>query len=96
MDFFIQYLIANAMTRARVGLTRHTNNFDNRRFATAKEITNASRRNNRFKIKFVLLPGKKICGNVVERMRLGRRVIECKMQCNFQTVLNVKLSIIKY
>ena len=72
------------MTKARVGLTRDTNNFDNRKFATAKEIANASRRNNIFKIKFVLLPGKKICGNVVERMRLGKRAIFSSLLRNRQ------------
>ena len=52
---FIQYSIANEMVRTRGGLVRRTNNFDNRRFAAAKEIANARRRKKRFKIKFVLL-----------------------------------------
>ena len=34
------------MTRTRDGLARRLNNFDNRRFAAAKEIANAGRRNN--------------------------------------------------
>ena len=55
-----QYLIANQMTRNRGGLARRPNNFDNRRFAAAKEIANARKRNNRFKIKFVLLQGKNV------------------------------------
>ena len=67
------------MARTRGGLARCTNNFDNRRFAAAKEIANARRRNNRFKVKFVLLQGKnvdvKVCGNVVRRMRVRRRAI---------------------
>ena len=42
------------MARTRGGLARRTNNFDNRKFAAAKEIANAHRRNNRFKIKFFL------------------------------------------
>ena len=56
------------MTRNRGGLARRPNNFDNRRFAAAKEIANAHKRNIRFKIKFVLLLGKnvdvKMRGNV--------------------------------
>ena len=48
------------MTRTRGGLARRPNNFDNRRFAAAKEIANARKRNNRFKIKFVLLQGKNV------------------------------------
>ena len=56
----IQYLIANQRTRTRGGLSRRPNNFDNRRFAAAKEIANARKKNNRFKIKFVLLQGKNI------------------------------------
>ena len=31
------------MTKSRGGLARRPNNFDNRRFAAAKEITNARR-----------------------------------------------------
>ena len=60
-------------------MARRPNNFDNRRFAAAKEIANAHRRNNRFKIKFALLQGKdgdvKLCGNVVRMMRVRRRAI---------------------
>ena len=48
------------MAGTRSGLARRTNSFDNRRFAAAKEITNARRRNNRFKIKVVLRQGKNV------------------------------------
>ena len=76
---FIQYLLANEMARTGGGLARRLNNFDNRRFAAAKEIANGCRRNNRFKIKFVLLQGKnvdvKVHENVVRRMRVRRRAI---------------------
>ena len=41
------------MTRAKGGLGRRINNFEKRKFAAAKEIANARRRNNRFKIKFL-------------------------------------------
>ena len=67
------------MARTRGGLTRRPNDFDNRRFATAKEIANARRKNSRVKINFVLLPGKnvdmKLRGNVVRRMRVRGRSI---------------------
>ena len=67
------------MARTRGGLARLANNFDNRRFAAAKEIANARRRNNRSRIKSVLPQGKnvavKVCGNVVRRMRVRRRGI---------------------
>ena len=67
------------MARTRGGLARRPNNFDNRRFAAAKEIANARRRNNRFKIKLLLPQGKnvdvKIRGNVVRWMRVRRRAI---------------------
>ena len=85
---FIQYSIANEMVRTRGGLVRRTNNFDNRRFAAAKEIANARRRKKRFKIKFVLLQGKnvdmKVCGNVVRRMRVRTRAIFPAMLRNRQ------------
>ena len=72
-SFFHSILTANEMAK------KPPNNFDNRRFAVAKEIANASRRNNRFKIKFVLLQGKdgdvKLCGNVIRMMRVRRRAI---------------------
>ena len=42
------------MGRTRGGLARRPPNFDNRRFVAAKETANARRRNDRFKIKFVL------------------------------------------
>ena len=42
------------MARARGGLARRINNFEKKRFAAAKEMTNAGRRNNGFKIKFLL------------------------------------------
>ena len=51
-SFFHSILIANKMARTRGGLARRRNNFNNRRFAAAKEIANTRRRNNRFKIKF--------------------------------------------
>ena len=41
------------MARTRGGLGRHVNNFEKRKFAATKEIANARRRNNRFKIKFL-------------------------------------------
>ena len=41
---FIQYLLANEMARTGGGLARCPNNFDNRRFAAAKEIANGCRR----------------------------------------------------
>ena len=55
-----QYLIASKMARTGAGLARPINNFENRRFAAAKDVANACRRNNRFKIKFLLLQGKNI------------------------------------
>ena len=54
------------------------NNFNNRRFAAAKELANARehRRNTRFKIKFLLPQGKNVevkkFENVVRRMRIRR------------------------
>ena len=67
------------MARTRGGLARHINNFKNRTFSAAKEIDNARRRNNRFKIKFLLLQSKniyvKVLGNVVRLMRVRRRAI---------------------
>ena len=67
------------MARTRGGLATHPNNFHNRRFAAAKEIPNARRRNNRFKIKLILPQDKnagvKVCGNVVRQMRLRRHAI---------------------
>ena len=67
------------MARTRGGLARHINNFDNRRLAAAKEIANARRRNNRSKIKLLLLQGKnvdvKVRGNVVRRMRVRKPAI---------------------
>ena len=60
------------MARTRGSLARRPNNFDNKRFAAAKEIANARRRNTRFKIKLLLPQGKnvdlKVCGNVIRRM----------------------------
>ena len=76
------------MARTSAGLARHTNNFDNRRFTAAKEIANARRRNNRFKIKFVLPQGKsedvKVRANVVRRMRVRKRAIFPAMLRNRQ------------
>ena len=67
------------MTRAKGGLGRRINNFEKRKFAAAKEIANARRRNNRFKIKFLWLESKniyvKVLGNVVRWMRVRRRAI---------------------
>ena len=67
------------MARTKGSLARRPNNFDNRRFAAAKEIANARRRYNRFKIKFVLPQGKNVDvkehGHVVRRMRVRRRSI---------------------
>ena len=80
--------MANKMARTRDSLARHTNNFDNRRFAATKEIANAHERNNRFKIKFVLLQGKivdvKVCENGVRRMRVRRCAIFPAMLRNRQ------------
>ena len=43
------------MARIRFGEPpRRVNNFENRRFAAAKEIANARKRDTRFKIKFFL------------------------------------------
>ena len=75
----MQYLIVNEMATTRGGLARRPNNFDNRRYATAKEIANAHRRNNRFKIKVLLPQGKnvdvKVRGNVLRWMRVRRHGI---------------------
>ena len=43
------------MASTRGVLARRANGFDNRRFVAVKEIANACRRNDRFKIKFVVL-----------------------------------------
>ena len=76
------------MARTRGGLAKRRNNFNNRRFAAAKEIANTRRRNNRFKIKFFLPQSKnvdaKIHGNVVRKMRVRRRSIFPAMQRNRQ------------
>ena len=72
------------MARTRVAPQRRpNNNFNNRRFAAAKEIASARerRRNHerRFKIKFLLPQGKNVevkhRGNVVRRMRVRRKAI---------------------
>ena len=72
------------MARTRVAPQRRpNNNFNNRRFAAAKEIASARerRRNHerRFKIKFLLSQGKNVevkhRGNVVRRMRVRRKAI---------------------
>ena len=67
------------MAWTRGGLARRINNFENRRFAAGKEIANARRRNNKFKIKFLLPQGKnidvKVLWNVVRWMRVRRRAI---------------------
>ena len=67
------------MARTRGGLGRRPNNFDSRRFAAAKEMAKARRRNNRFKVKLLLPQGKnvdmKVRGNVVRQMRIRRRAI---------------------
>ena len=65
------------MARTRLGgPPRRINSFKNRRLAAWKEIANALRRDNRFKIKFLLPEGKnidvKVCGNVVTKMRVRR------------------------
>ena len=61
------------------GPPRRVNNFENRRFAAGKETVNACRRDNIFKIKFLLPQGKnidvKVRGNVVRKMRARRRSI---------------------
>ena len=75
------------MASTRGVLARRANGFDNRRFVAAKEIANACRRNDRFKIKFVLSYSKnvdvKVCGNVVRRIRVRGRAI-------FPAVLNIE------
>ena len=66
------------MVRARaVPRRRPTNiNFDIRRVAATKEITNAQRsRINYIKITFLLPQGKNVEVNVVRRMRVRRRAI---------------------
>ena len=72
------------MARTRAAPQRRpNNNFNNRRFAAAKEIASARerRRNHerRFKIKFLLPQGKNVevkhRGNVVRRMRVRRKAI---------------------
>ena len=67
------------MARTRGCLARRINNFDNRRFVAAKEVANARRRNNRFKIKLLLPQGKnvdvKVRGNVMRGMRVRRRAV---------------------
>ena len=76
---FNQYLIVKEMARTRGGLARRPNNFDNRRFGAAKEIANARRRNDTFKIKLLLPQGRnvevKVRGDVVRRMGVRRRAI---------------------
>ena len=75
-------MLLKARTRA-VPWRRLNNNFNNRRFAAAKEIANARERTRnqecRFKIRFVLLQGKNIevkhHDNVVRQMRVRRRAI---------------------
>ena len=58
------------------GPPRRVNNFENRRFAAGKETVNACRRDNIFKIKFLLPQGKnidvKVRGNVVTNIRVRR------------------------
>ena len=56
------------MVRTRGGLARRINNFENRRFAAAKEIANARRKNNRLKIKFLLPQGKNTDVKVLENV----------------------------
>ena len=67
-------MLASKVARTRGGLPRCINNFENRRFATAKEIAYARRINNRFKTKLLLPQGKnndlKVHGNVVRRIEL--------------------------
>ena len=63
-----QYSIASKMVRTRGGLARRINNFENRRFAAAKEIANARRKNNRSKIKLLLPQGKNIDVKVLENV----------------------------
>ena len=77
------------MGRTRfVGLPRCVNNFENRRFAAEKEIAKGRRRDNRFKIKFLLPQGKnidiKVRGNVVRKMRVIRRSVFPALRRNRQ------------
>ena len=75
----IQYWIASKMVRKRRGLARRIINIDNRRSTIANEIANACRRNKIFKIKVLLPQGKnidkKVHGNVVTQMRVGKHAI---------------------
>ena len=68
------------MARTRLGgPPRYVNKFENGGFAAAKEIVNARRRDNRFKIKFLLPQGKnidaKVRRNILRRIRVRRRSI---------------------
>ena len=77
------------MGRTRlVGLPRRVNNFENRRFAAEKEIAKGRRRDNIFKIKFLLPQGKnidiKVRGNVVRKMRVRRRSVFPPLRRNRQ------------
>ena len=56
------------MVRTRGGLARRINNFENRRFAAAKEIANERRKNNRLKIKFLLPQGENTDVKVLENV----------------------------
>ena len=77
------------MARTRIrGPPKPINNFENRRFATAKDIANACRRDSGFRIKFVLPQGKnidvKVHGNVERQMRVRRRSIFSALHRNRQ------------
>ena len=77
------------MARTRLGgPPRRVNNFENRRFAAARDIANARGRDNRFKIIFLLKQGKninvKVRGNVVKKMKVRRRSIFPTLRRNRQ------------
>ena len=77
------------MARTRLGgPPRSPVNLENRRIAAAKDIANQRRRNNRFRIKFLLPQGKnidvKLRGNIVRRMRVRRRTVFPAMRRNRQ------------
>ena len=77
------------MARTRFdGPLRRPINLENRRVPAAKDIANQRRRDNRFKIKFLLPQGKNIDfkhrGNIVMRMRVRRRPVFPAMPRNRQ------------
>ena len=78
------------MARTRHGGSpRCVNNIEDRRFAAAKEIANARRRDNTFKIKFLLIQGKNIDVKVRgDLKRLVRPVDLLKFKLQPQTSMD--------